>query len=256
MRKTIVLFILFFFLSLGASFFSPVEAQNGEKLLLAVAHYKTREHLNFLFANSVRVLNYFEGEEIEEPVFISLIREDRRQKITQLGLRLKILDYDTDLLRYVMLFHFQPNQSAKLSSFGEVYPVTKYHTLLKLAPNTEFIHEGISAEFHRIPFPETIVSPPMKPKILTTPTPIILSPTEERASLTLWYFLIFTSFLLSFLATVFFQRKKRLTNKEAGLAFFLLFAGLIFMAGIFILQSKTEESRSKNDLELKNVEEF
>lgn len=245
--KTLLILLTFAFFS------APVFGQEKD-LILLVTPYKTRRQLNFMFAHSSKVLAYFEGEDLKEPVFVSLVDDIQLQKIIEHGLSPKVIDYKTNLARYVMLFHFQPNQSAKLTKLGEVFPITKFHTLLKLIPNTEFDHQGVAAEFHYIPFPETIVSPPI-PTSMLSPSPIILTPTIEKLPISLKYLLTLVSFLLSSLSIFIILKKKPQINKLVALAIFLVLGCLIFLGTIFLLEIKISD-RSKNDLEIRRVEQF
>ncbi|OGH39101.1 MAG: hypothetical protein A3B44_03315 [Candidatus Levybacteria bacterium RIFCSPLOWO2_01_FULL_38_21] len=133
-------------------------------LLLSVTPYTTRDDTDFLFSQSTKVLAYLEGEEVKEPLFLSLITEQQRKNFINKGFNPKILDYSTDISRYALFYHPKPNQSAKLQAFGEVIPVSSYYTLLKTPVGVTLAHEGVIAEFFDVPFPEKIVPPNLEIK--------------------------------------------------------------------------------------------
>ena len=59
---------------------------------LTVIPYQTREDLDVLFAESSRVIDYLEGEGVEEPIFLSIITEPQRQNLTNKNFKINILD--------------------------------------------------------------------------------------------------------------------------------------------------------------------
>lgn len=183
MKKLILLttisILILFFLNM------PVFAQTNN-LLLAVTPYKTREDLDFLFSQSTQVLEYLEGEDVESPIFLSVINEPQKVMYINKGFIPRIIDNNTDIPRYVLLYHPRENQSQKLLELGEVFPISKHYTLLKTLPNKPFTHEDAGLEFFDVPFSKIIVPPPLRTKTALSPTPALtsalnISPTPSPA---------------------------------------------------------------------------
>lgn len=237
--------------------FSPVFSQSAEKLIFAIIPYETREDLDFLFANATRVLEYLEGEDVDQPLFLSLITNSQNETLKNKGFSPKIIDNDTDLSRYTLLYHPKEEQAYKLSSYGEVIPISKHYTLLKSPAGKPLVYEGIVAEFFRIPFSKMIASPPPRLTITLkpTPSPIKLVPTPTKFPIALWLVIVALIGLLFFVAIIAARKKQR---EKTGVLFFLfLLISLLFFLGIAIHRLDTEmREKSKNDLEIKNVEEL
>lgn len=250
--KKIVLAFLFIFLS---AFFCPsIRAQ--EKLFLAVTQYETREQKDALFDYSTRVLGYFEGEEVENSILLSLITDTQRSNLAQYGLTPKILDYETDLSYYVLLSVHHPDQPIpleELKKLGEIFVLPKYHILLKLPTGNPFLPTGEVAKLVRIPFPEKYVKPDiLAPSI----TPIVLSPSIRKPDI-LPFRLALVALLLLVVLLVTTYRKKQVNNnnRKSLSVIFLVLLGLIFILGLLFLKERTSDS-NKYDLELKSLEEF
>jgi len=236
----------------------PSAAVAQEKLFLAVTYYETLEQKSALFDYSTQVLNYFEGDSAEKTTFLSLITGEQQQILARYGLLPEILDNDTDLSRYVLLSSPHPQyqiQTNELNKIGEIFILSRHHVLLRLQVGKTFIPTGEAAKLVRIPFPEKYVKPDIVIKPIS-PTSIILSPTIQKPTSFLLLFLLVVSFFISFLLTGFILRKKLITDKFISLAIFVVIAGLTFILSLFIVTYGIVETKSKNDLELKNIEEF
>lgn len=139
-------------------------------LLLAVTPYKTRADLDILFSQNTQVLEYLEGEDVEEPLFISLINESQKLMLLNKGFNPKIYDTNTDIARYTLLYHPKENQFQNLSTLGEVFVLSNHYALLKSFSGKQFEHEGVAAQFFDIPFSKIISPPPLRTKTVLTPT--------------------------------------------------------------------------------------
>lgn len=140
-------------------------------LLLAVTPYSTRDDIDILFANSQKTLIYLSGEDLEQPLFISLINKDQEKILTDKGFKPRILDNNTNLSRYTLLYSPQEDQFNELKNQGEIFQIAKHYAFLKSPPNKPFEHTGEAAKFFDIPFPPVVIPPPLRTKTVSTPTP-------------------------------------------------------------------------------------
>lgn len=149
--------------------------------MLAVTVYYTREDLDILFEQSTQVLDYLDGDDLDQAVALSLVTEPQRKAIFDAGLNPNILDPDVNLSRYVYLFSNKPNDSEQLAYLGDVFPVTQYHTLVRLSPGTSFVQEGPVAAFQIIPLSKTVVTPPLRTKLAPSPiaSPSVTTPVQK-----------------------------------------------------------------------------
>lgn len=134
---------------------------------LAITVYEDREDLDVLFENSLRVLEYLEGVDVEEPLFISLVDDLQIKNIQDNNLKPEVIDENADIDSYILLYHPQENQGERLAGFGNPIQISKHYTLLKLFPGQQFSHEGEGGTFFDIPFQEVIVTPPLRTKTAT-----------------------------------------------------------------------------------------
>jgi len=161
-----VIFVLFTF------FASAVRSVAQEVLpMLVVVSYESREDIDFLFANSTRVLEYLEGEDVEKPILLSLVSTGQYESIKEEGYEISIIDQSADITSYVLLYHPVEDQSILLADeYRVVIPISKHYVFIKLAPNQEFSHTGAAAAFFDIPFSEVVVTPPLRTKEAAIPT--------------------------------------------------------------------------------------
>jgi hypothetical protein len=164
MKKILFLIIssLFLIQVLGSK---NVYAQVKEQL--AITSFSDDLQMDLIFAQSLRVLVYTEGGANEPAKVLSLITPHQKEELISGGLKPVIIDENPDILRYVLLYNPLPDQSDALRPYGEIIPVSRYYTLLKIPANTDFIHEGPAAKFFRIPFVEEVKRPPKN--IVVTP---------------------------------------------------------------------------------------
>lgn len=168
---------------------SPISAHSTEVqqypdvepgMQFAIIAYRTRDDLDTLFANSQKVLSYLDTEE-GSSIFLALIRDDQRQKIVQAGFTPKIIDINTDLSRYNLLYNPLPEQSiGTLTSggIGEVFPLSKHYVIYKAPSNTPLASIQGTGEYWVVPFADQIVPPPLRTALATAPTqPSIPFPT-------------------------------------------------------------------------------
>lgn len=247
------LIILFFF----AAFNSSIFAQDTS-LFLALTPYGTREDLDVLFAQGEKILNYYEGENVEEPIFLSVINSKQIDTITDSGLNPQVLDSLEsleDIFNYRLLYHPKPDQSSRLAGFGQVFTVSRHYTILKLSEGTPFSHQGVLAEFFDIPFSDTVVTPKLRTKIAVEPSPTLVTAVSAREmpadKFNLWY-LVFSLYLIIYplgmlLLFNYLDKKNKFDsiNKKAG---FMILATIFFAVGFFIL-STLSQSRQPTDFE-------
>jgi hypothetical protein len=134
---------------------------------LSVMPFNNRADLDVLFAHSNRVLEYLTVGD-SHPLFLAIITDEQKQYLENKNFKVKIIESNPDLTRYILLRHPLPDQSNKLIPYGEVTPLTRQYTLLKIPPGQEFIHEGVRGEFFDIRIDDTIVTPPFRTKTITT----------------------------------------------------------------------------------------
>jgi hypothetical protein len=225
---------------------------------LSVIPYQTREDLDVLFTQSSRVLDYFEGEGVEEPIFLSIITEPQRQNLINKNFKVNILDSLNnlnDIESYTLLYHPQPDQSKLLTNLGKVLVVSKHYTILKTTSEKPFKYEGEVAKFFIIPFAKQVVTPPYRTKTImpTKPPQPTIVPIKKPSLIKT----IFVSFLLSLVITgavyLFSQRGKK---KISITTFIILFVGLFIIINLLISKLSPKQNYPVNDLEIKETEEF
>jgi len=270
------LFVIFIFYILFFIFSKAFAQTNG--YYLSVVPYQTREDLDVLFAQSSRVLDYFEGEGVEEPIFLTIITEPQRQYLTNKNYRIRILDSLNnlnDIGSYTLLYHPQPDQSNLLINLGKVFVVSKHYTLLKTSSEKPFKYEGVVAKFFIIPFAKQVVTPPYRNKtIVPTKPPLPTIVPIKKPSLIKT---IFVSLLLSLIITavIYHLRGGRLARRSLGVGgmdssevkrvanlklsitiFIILFTGLFLIISLFISKLSPKPNYPTSDLEIKETEEF
>jgi hypothetical protein len=231
---------------------------------LSVIPYQTREDIDSIFAKSTRVINYYEGEGVEEPIFLTIIDESQKQYLSNKGYKTKILDTlinPTDLSNYNLLYHPQENQSSLLKSLGKVIVVSKHYTLLKTTPEKPFKYEGIAAEFFRIPIAERVVTPPYRTKTIVPPTkpPPPLPPTGEPISRTpdiLKLILFGLPISLSIITVIIYFKFKQQGKKQPIGILIILVIIITIITSLVISKITTKQNLPTNDLEIKETEEF
>lgn len=258
------------FLILNSKFLmlnSSVFAQES-KMLLLVTSYKTRDHLDVLFAQSTQVLEYLEGKDVEQPIFLSIATDKQRQNLLLAGLNPRILDRDADISRYILLYHPSPNQTNKLEDQGEPIALSKHYTLLTLPYGKSFVNEGVAAEFFEIPFSDVIVTPFLRTKraqelsptfVQVTPSAVVLKP-----EFNLW-FLLFSLYLIAYPITVALlyreMDKRKMFDTSYKKTVFLALATILFAIGFFILSNLAQatlfsSTNNQYDLEVKDIQFF
>ncbi len=197
----LTLFLLAFLFFRGEGY----AQENGGILVVTV--YETREDIDILFENSLRVLEYLEGVDVEEPIFLSLVSDQQIKNLQDNNLDPQVIDDNADLDSYILLYNPLENQGEKLSGFGEPIEISKHYTLLKLSPGQEFSHEGEGVAFFDIPFQEVVVTPPLRTK---TATEAIDVATENEQSINPVIFVILAIVIVGLgIGAFFFIRNKR-----------------------------------------------
>lgn len=213
--STVFFFIFSLFILL------PVHAQTTQKLRFALIPYQTREDLDVLFANSTRVLNYLDGEEMDnKPLFMALLTKQQEQFLTLKHYQVRIIDEDTDITRYTLRYNPVPNSSEKLAPLGDVTVISSYYTLLRLPPGKQYPFEGEYAKFFAMPFQDFIATPILRertaePVITNTPTgekkDVALglnNPTQSNSILPYILGMVFLIITVAFGAFFFIKRRK------------------------------------------------
>lgn len=162
MNRLITL-LLFGFLFL-TFFAAKANAQISQKITLV--EYENTADLNRLFPLSQRVLAYLNGEDFETGIVLAIMTEENIKAVEGQNYSVEILDDNSNIDRYVLLYHPLKNKSDLLKDFGDAKQITPNHTLLKLAENKEFTHEGVGAQFFENPFLEGITPPPNATPVL------------------------------------------------------------------------------------------
>lgn len=253
-------FLLFFpIFYLLSSLLGLVFAQPSRYFLSAIP-YQTREDLDFLFSQSSRVIDYLEGEGVEEPIFLTIITEPQRQNLMSKDFKIKVLDglnNLNDINNYTLLYHPQPDQSNLLSNRGKILVVSPHYTLLKTTPEKPFKHEGEAAKFFIIPFAKEIVTPPYRTKTIVPPTkpPLpLITPTPLPSPLIKTVFVsLFLSLIISGVIYLFSQRREK---KLPIRTVIMLFGGLLLIIGFLISKLIPKPNYPTPDLEIKETEEF
>lgn len=258
MKKIIILFSIIYVVS---SILGPVFAQSPN-YFLSVIPYQTREDLDVLFTQSSRVIDYLEGEGIEEPIFLSIITEPQRQNLTNKNFKIRVLDSLNnlnDISNYTLLYHPQPDQSNLLINLGKVFVVSKHYTILKSSPEKPFVYQGAAAKFFIIPFAKVVVTPPYRTKTIVPTKPPLPSPPAGGPAKSPFPLIktIFVSLILSLIIIgvvyLFFQsRKKKLTITTIV----ILLVGLVLIISFLISKLSPKQNYPINDLEIKETEEF
>lgn len=205
MKKIVTLIFIF---SLAFVFTKNAMAQvtTGK---LAVTVYETREDIDVLFENSLRVLDYLEGEDVEEPIFLSLISEDQLEILKGKGFLPRIIDENTDLSSYVLLYNPREDQAEKLISFGETIAISKHYTFLKLSLGEVFTHDGEAGAFFDIPFPEVIVTPSLRTKTATELTVTPVERDQEASSFPIAIVIAVVLLIISGVGVFIFLKKRK-----------------------------------------------
>jgi len=205
MKNKLILSLIFF----AVLFLNPnmLFAQSSN-LMLAVTEYESRDDIDFLFENSTQVLEYLEGVDVDRPLFLSLITSNQKELYIKKGFDPEILDENTDISRYVLLYNPRPDQASTLTPYGEPFVISSHYTLLKLVPGQTFTHEGESGKFFDVPFSDIISPPPLRVK---TATELTLTPERSTTSSSpaLLIIIVVIGFAVIIGSALFFYFKKK-----------------------------------------------
>lgn len=244
MKKLITAFLV---IVICLVFFAPFGHAQESGLLLVLTDYQTAEQKEQLFNNSRRVWDYFEGEDVDKPLFLSLMTEKQRQILIKEGLTPRILDSRPDLSRYFLLAARHPSQvvnQEELKKLGKVTKLPPYYYLLKLTKAGKLPVTGEVAKLVQIPLPEKYVKPVISSLTPRQPPPTaVLMPGQTggspRADLASGIFVVIYLAGVGFFLLI-LQWKKKLT--KASLIFILLITGLIVL---FLWLPKRRRQRGK-----------
>lgn len=180
MKKIFILFILIILIThfKTASFAHlalpdierPVSNPTGLSFL--IVNYKTLEDIKFLFENSSKVLGYFEDMDGGEPFFLMLATTTQQENIVSRNYVVKVMDTNTTLSNYMLLYNHQIDQSEKLAPYAKVTKLSPHYTLINIGDGKEFDPHSIpdAVEFGPVPFLEGISPPPNAVAKVVTPT--------------------------------------------------------------------------------------
>lgn len=258
-KKHSLCLLLFSIFSFLFFIFSKTFAQSSN-FYLSVIPYQTREDLDILFSQSTRVLDYFEGEGVEKPIFLTIITEPQRQNLLDKGFKIRIVDSLNnlnDISNYTLLYHPKPNQSNLLTNLGKVFVVSKHYTILKTTPDKPFKHEGVAAKFFVIPINNQVVTPPYRTKtIIPTQkpspsfTPLLIHPLFSGKTVLLS---LFFTLLISGVSYLWLKKRK----KKIRLVFIiLLFLGVFLIIYLTIAKLILKPNYPTLDLEIPVNEKF
>lgn len=165
-------------------FFQRVNAQVTREILL-VTPFKTEKDFDILFPQSMRVLAYLEGENVEEPLFLSLSNATQKEILEKNAFKPRLIDANADINRYVLLYSPLENQEVKLAPFGEPIKILKHYTLLKLPVGATGDAYMSAGAFFKNPFLENIQKPPKETPVMPKFTPIVtatpITPTAPKS---------------------------------------------------------------------------
>lgn len=152
--------------------------QAAEGKILIVTEFHSREEMDTLFKYSTHAIDYLAGDDVPVSLFISLTTSENLKILQEQNFKVKVIDEDTDLTKYNLLFHWLPNQADKVKSYGQYWQISPHYTLLKLTKGDHFEHEGEAAEFHEI----ELAGPPIVTPVLRTKTALpTTNPNQTKA---------------------------------------------------------------------------
>lgn len=184
MKKIIQLTIIAFFLTLGISVANSQETSptvDPSSTVLVVSSYSSRSDLDFLFTNSTVALKYLEGTEIDHSVYLGLTTLVQKLLIEKRGLPVTILDENPDISHYKLYFTYESDQSELLKPYGDVFPLTPHHILVRYAQdvsNKDPLHQAnaqFPIEFFETPLSGQIPTPKYQTATITLAPTIIAS---------------------------------------------------------------------------------
>lgn len=152
-----ILFTITFLVSFLFLFQSTISAQISPNLY--VAPYITAQDLNYVFENSTKILDYIDGDDIEQPVIVFSATDDQYEVLRSKGIRPELIEEQADLSHYVYVYHPASNKAPLLSNYGTVYAITSHHALLKISNPDTFEFKGELVQFSRLPLGQNVEKP-------------------------------------------------------------------------------------------------
>ncbi|OGK46819.1 hypothetical protein A3A93_06185 [Candidatus Roizmanbacteria bacterium RIFCSPLOWO2_01_FULL_38_12] len=125
--------------------------------ILAIIEYESEADYSFLIKNIESFFSSYENYGQGTSVMLALINADQQAAIVRKGLNVQVVENSPDIQNYVLLYHPVENQGSKLADLGEVYMITKNHSLVRIKENTTFSQTGEYAKFMMSPL--QIVTP-------------------------------------------------------------------------------------------------
>ncbi len=119
----------------------------------------TEQDRTNVFENSTQVLDYLEGDDIEQPVILFTATDDQFDLLRSKGVRPELIEKQANLSNYVYVYHPAANKAPLLSKYGTVYAITSHHTLVKISNPDTFEFTGELVQFSRLPLGQEVEKP-------------------------------------------------------------------------------------------------
>lgn len=150
-------------------------------LQFIIVDYSTSEDIDFLFEKSSRVLGFFEDMEGDPPFLLALVDASQLNEIKSNRYAMQVIDENTTLSDYMLLYNHSVDQSDILKDYVEVFPLSSHYTLIRIDPNEEFNPHEIpdAVEFGPVPFLEGISPPPPQEVAEEVATPTVDEDTQN-----------------------------------------------------------------------------
>lgn len=221
----LLLTLHFALLTLARSIFAQ-----EQPIILITTTYSSRSELDTLFQNSSRVLKYLDGDEVDKPIFLSLVTPTQEKNLQAQSFTLQIIDENTDISRYKLYFTYESNRSDLLKSVGEVFPLTPHHTLLRFPVDASTENpEGFDVEFFESPFISgSLPTPKFQAKTITpATTPIPEVNPEQKPQSSSLPFLIMAAAIVFIL--LFLLKRRGWPAKDIILTIFIVLGVLVIV---------------------------
>ncbi len=185
---------------------SPLKAQE-QQTILAIIKYQTIEELNTLFSQDAQVLYY--TNDAENSLALALLSTSNEKYLRNLGFTPEIIERDSDINNYVLLYTRVESQANSLAQYGQVYTLTPSLILLKLTDKTQ-AQEILNTNFQLIPFLARISPPLYQAKTITAqPQPTITTPTALITTRQLLLLAVLVTLLVILLAAIIKYKKSK-----------------------------------------------
>ena len=153
--------------------------------LLVIVEYNELADLDYIFETSEGPINYWQGDDIDQPFFLGLFTESSLEILTQAGYSARIIDDNTNIDVYEMYWHPHEGNQSILDEFGTVTQLTPKLFLLKYPSVAEKnkLRTGPIHQFFHVQFTTDAKPPRFKtPRITAVPTVTQDSAAAESAN--------------------------------------------------------------------------